>query len=106
MMTNGDSVGQVFYLILIQAMDLFFCSPLIFAFLSMPKAEGYWFGVVHLSVLSHNKVHNEGNFMKLILDLYDLGGIMFEKFHQDVSVIEELLPFDCLNFNEFFCSQP
>ena len=22
------------------------------------------------------------------------------------SIIEELLPFDCLNFNELFCSQP
>ena len=32
--------------------------------------------------------------------------VIHSKFCQDVLVIEELLPVDCLNVNESFCSQP
>ena len=49
---------------------------------------------VRPSVLRHTLVTNEGNFMKLILDIYDLDAVMCLK----GSVIEESLPFDCLAF--------
>ena len=39
--------------------------------------------------------------MKLILNIYDYGVVMHVKFHQVSPLIEELLPFDCLNFNVF-----
>ena len=32
--------------------------------------------------------------------------VIHSKFCQDVSVIEEFLPFDCLNVDELFRSQP
>ena len=48
--------------------------------------------------------------MKLILSMYDyivvMHEIMHEKFHYVSSVIEALLAFECLNFNELFCHQP
>ena len=39
--------------------------------------------------------------MELILNIYDPGVVLHVKFHQFASVIEELLSFDCLNFNDF-----
>ena len=36
------------------------------------------------SVLSHNKVSNGSNFMKLILSIYDLSMVMHVKFCQDI----------------------
>ena len=48
--------------------------------------------------------------MKLILNMYDysvvMHEIMHEKFHYVSSVIEALLAFKCLNFNDLICSQP
>ena len=40
--------------------------------------------------------------MYLLLDIYDLGVVMHNvmQFHPDVINLEELLSFDCLNFNE------
>ena len=44
--------------------------------------------------------------MKLILNIYDHGVAMHMKFLRVSSVIEELLPFNCQNFNDFFHPQP
>ena len=65
-----------------------------------PKAEGYRFGVVCLSVL----VTSGWNFMKLILNtcIYDHSVVMQVK----SSVIEELLSFDCRSFNDSYHPQP
>ena len=54
-----------------------------------PKGEGYRFGVVRPSVrlsvcLQPYSVTNEGNFMKLIMDTYDLGAVMHVQFHKDI----------------------
>ena len=35
--------------------------------------------------------------MKLILNINDYSVVIHAKFHQVLSVVEELLPFDCLN---------
>ena len=43
--------------------------------------------------------------MKLILKIYDHGEVMYMKFNWGVVVIPELLPFECLNFNDFFRPQ-
>ena len=41
--------------------------------------------------------------MKLILNIYDPSVVMQVKFYGGaIRVIEELLPFDCLNCNDFF----
>ena len=44
--------------------------------------------------------------MKHILNIYYQGGVMHMKFFWGVNSIAELLPFDWLNFNDFFCPQP
>ena len=44
--------------------------------------------------------------MKLILNIYEHVVVIHVKFHAGFSSIEELLPFDCLNFNDFFGHQP
>ena len=44
--------------------------------------------------------------MVLILNIYNHSEVMHVKFIRVSSVIAELLPFDCLNFNYFFHPQP
>ena len=39
--------------------------------------------------------------MILLLNIYDHGEVMQVKFYWLSSVIAELLPFECLNFNDF-----
>ena len=58
------------------------------------------------SILSPNYVTNEWNFRKLILNIYDHGEVMHMSFIWASSIIAELLPFDCLIFNDFFRPQP
>ena len=40
--------------------------------------------------------------MKLALNVYDHGVVVQVNFHKSSSIIEELLPFDCLKVNDFF----
>ena len=42
--------------------------------------------------------------MKLALNVYDHGVVVQVNFHKLSSIIEELLPFDCLKVNDFFMS--
>ena len=44
--------------------------------------------------------------MKRILNISDNSVIMQVKFIGMSSVIEELLPFDCINLNDFFHPEP
>ena len=44
--------------------------------------------------------------MKLILGIYDHGVIMHVNFCEDFISFKEVLPFDCLNINEFVHSKP
>ena len=44
--------------------------------------------------------------MKLKLNIYNHSEVMHVKFIRVSSVIAEFLPFDCLNFNDFFRPQP
>ena len=53
---------------------------------------------MYFSVLSHKIASNQRIFMKLILSIYDHSVMMHVKFYEDV---EKLLPFECLNMNEF-----
>ena len=39
--------------------------------------------------------------MKLLLGIYDHGEVMHVMLYRGVTVIADLLPFDCLNFNDF-----
>ena len=86
----------------------------------LPKFQRFF------SVLSHNFATNGWNLIKLILNIYDHCVVMHVKFYQGIlniydhgvvmhggggvtsvsSVIEEILPFDCLNFNNFSRPQP
>ena len=47
------------------------------------------------------KLPNGWNFMQFILNIYDHGVVMHVNIHNLLLVIEELLFFDCLNFNDF-----
>ena len=62
-----------------------------------------------ISMESHNLVRDEWIFMKSMLNMYHHGVEEPEKFHDDISkssTMEELLPFTCLNSDEYVFSRP
>ena len=53
------------------------------------------------SVFSHKLASNGRTSMKLILSIYDQSVMMHVKLRKMSLDVEKLLPFECLNINEF-----
>ena len=64
---------------------------------------------MNLLIQSYNLVTNGWNVMKLIVIIYNVFGKGMwctSKFITVVSDIQELMPFDCLHFNELVPTEP